>query len=277
MLSVSAVQTRPHTHQSRCEIVERVILAMRSRTAEHMSLQDMADLACLSPFHFNRIFHQTTGITPTQFLYAIRLEKAKRLLLTSSLTVTEICFEVGYNSLGTFIYRFTQFVGVSPTHFRSLASNMSVSDFRKLVTADHQLQGKGSATASGVHGRIYCPSSFTGVIFVGLFDMRIPQKRPVAGTVLMQVDHYDFGICPNGRYYVMAAGLPFSLDPMTYWLPDPSTLLVGIGNDLLLVQDNQKVRSINVTLRPTNIFDPPILISLPALLANDSNALHGES
>lgn len=266
-----ALQTKPNTLQAREEIVARVIRVMRSRLAEPLSLQDMADIAYLSPFHFNRIFHHTTGITPTQFLYAIRLEEAKRLLLTTTLNVTDVCYEVGYSSLGTFIFRFTQLVGMSPNRFRALAGSMSMSAFEKALTALHP---DSQQSSSFVTGRVNCPVSFSGVIFVGLFDTRIPQKRPVAGAVMTQTGGYQVGMCPDGSYHVLAAGLHLSRDPLTYWLPDPSSLLVGSGHQLLLVQNDKPLRAVNVTLRPMTILDPPILVALPALLAGES---HGET
>ena len=84
--------------------VERVIRAMTGRLDRPMTNEEMAEIACFSPYHFNRIFRGLTGIPPIQFHYALRLERAKRLLATTDLGVTDICFEVGYNSLGTFVY-----------------------------------------------------------------------------------------------------------------------------------------------------------------------------
>src|SRR5258707_14891588 len=93
--------------------VERVISAMHQRLDEDFSLEEMANLAYMSPFHFNRIFRQLTGVPPCQFMSALRLESARRLLLTTQLSVTDVCFEVGYSSLGTFIRRFTDLLGLS--------------------------------------------------------------------------------------------------------------------------------------------------------------------
>src|SRR5205085_11146418 len=72
------------------EAVERVILKMYDHLADPFSLSEMARTACISPFHFDRIFHDITGIPAVQFLYALRIEAAKRLLLTTSLSVTDV-------------------------------------------------------------------------------------------------------------------------------------------------------------------------------------------
>src|SRR5262249_28546352 len=98
--------------------VERVIKVMREHLAEPLSLGDMADEACLSPYYFNRVFHRSIGLPPCEFLAALRLDAAKKLLLTTDLSVTDVCFTVGYNALGSFTSRFTQQVGLSPRHLR---------------------------------------------------------------------------------------------------------------------------------------------------------------
>ena len=83
-----------------------------------ITLQDAAKEACLSPFHFHRLFMQTFGQTPHDFLTTRRIEEAKRLLVQSNLSITEICFEVGYSSLGSFSSLFLKHVGCSPRDYR---------------------------------------------------------------------------------------------------------------------------------------------------------------
>src|SRR5215211_6232039 len=74
--SLSGVGRRPTTITLRYEAVEKVILTMRSRCNEPMSLQAMADIALLSPYHFSRVFRLITGISPCRFLAALRMEPA---------------------------------------------------------------------------------------------------------------------------------------------------------------------------------------------------------
>src|SRR3954453_10028451 len=103
--------------------VEREISIMWDRYHEPLSLDAMAGSAFLSRFHFSRIFRSATGTSPGRFLAAIRLYKAKNLLLETDMSVTDIAYEVGYNSLGTFISRFTRSVGVPPSRYRWLAEH----------------------------------------------------------------------------------------------------------------------------------------------------------
>src|SRR5712692_8627425 len=103
------------------QAVERVIRAMHTYLDELLTLEDLASVACLSPYYFNRVFRRLIGIAPGEFLSALRFQMARRLLLTTPLSVTYICFEVGYTSTGSFTSRFTQLVGLSPRLLRQRA------------------------------------------------------------------------------------------------------------------------------------------------------------
>ena len=85
---------------------------------ERVSLEQAARHACLSPFHFNRVFAQAFGETPHEFQTRARMEEAKRLLLAENDSVTDICFALGYESLGSFSVKFRSITGLSPTAFR---------------------------------------------------------------------------------------------------------------------------------------------------------------
>jgi AraC-like DNA-binding protein len=89
--------------------------------AAPVSLEDAARQACLSPFHYHRLFARTFGETPHAFLTRRRIEEARRLLIAGDLPVTEVCLAVGYASLGTFSIRFHHLVGSSPSAYRRAA------------------------------------------------------------------------------------------------------------------------------------------------------------
>src|SRR5579871_4728501 len=122
---MSSPIVRNSTVRSHYESVERVIVAMRSQIDQPFSLGSMARIALASRYHFNRTFREVTGVPPSQFLYALRLEKAKRLLTHTRKKIIDICYGVGYNSVGTFTRRFTDMLGISPKAFRELAQSSS--------------------------------------------------------------------------------------------------------------------------------------------------------
>lgn len=86
--------------------------------AASLTLEHLAPVAALSKFHFHRLFTATYGRTPAVHISERRMERAQDLLRSTNLTVTEVCFTVGFSSLGSFSSRFTQIVGESPSAFQ---------------------------------------------------------------------------------------------------------------------------------------------------------------
>ena len=83
-----------------------------------LDLREISKQACLSPYHFLRLFRDAFETTPHQYLIHRRIEKAKELLLSERLSVTDVCFEVGFESLGSFSTLFRRCVGDAPINYR---------------------------------------------------------------------------------------------------------------------------------------------------------------
>jgi AraC family transcriptional regulator len=241
--------------------VERVIGYLRENVQESLSLDDLADIACLSPYYFNRIFHSLIGLPPIEFLAALRLNAAKQLLLTTSLSVTDICFAVGYSGLGSFTTRFSQQIGVSPRLLRNLAQEQVV--FSAFEQEQSTRMPVVPSCMNSLTGHVVLQGTFNGLIFAGLFKKPIPQGRPVGCTMLTAPGIYRINLIPPGQYYLMAAAFPLSNDPRTYLLPDAS-LLVGSYGPLSICQDVASM-PVDLLLRAPSPADPPILSALPYL------------
>ena len=91
---------------------------MDLRFADPLDLDRMAAEAGFSKFHFARAFKDAYGETPANYLTRRRVERAKDLLRSANLTVTEVCMFVGFSSLGSFSSRFSELVGLSPSAFQ---------------------------------------------------------------------------------------------------------------------------------------------------------------
>lgn len=85
---------------------------------QRIRLSDAAVQACLSPFHYHRMFVRAFGETPHDFLTRRRIDRAKQLLAREECPVTEVCLAVGYESLGSFSSLFRSAVGRSPSEYR---------------------------------------------------------------------------------------------------------------------------------------------------------------
>ena len=79
----------------------------------------LARTALMSPAHFSRRFRDAYSETPYSYLMTRRIERAKALLRGGDLSVTDVCFAVGWTSLGSFSARFTELVGESPSSYRA--------------------------------------------------------------------------------------------------------------------------------------------------------------
>jgi len=246
------------------EAVQQAIASMRDRYFEPITLKDLASEVFVSPFHFCRVFSRATGVTPGRYLTAVRLFEAKRLLLTTSQTVSDIVCSVGYSSIGTFTTRFTRAVGMTPTQYRDPEVGkllMATAPHFWRLPSPEVLYG---AVASGachddgwIAVRIEMPLGCTpGNILVGAFDEPIPQRGPAAfevmpGTSSTQV---KLGV-PSGRCTVIAAAEQVGEGV------SPASFLFGAARQQVAITRGHTV-PVTVQMRSLQPTDPPIAITL---------------
>jgi len=89
-----------------------------------LSIRDVAREAGISPFHFIRQFEAVFGVTPHQFRIHSRLERARLLLAQGHHSVTDVCLEVGFSSLGSFSDLFARRVGMAPSAYQRKARTL---------------------------------------------------------------------------------------------------------------------------------------------------------
>lgn len=105
------------------ELYERIVAAkvfIDENYHEAINLHEISQKAFLSPYHFHRLFCQVYKKTPHRYLIAKRIEKAKDLL-SENKPVSEVCSEVGFDSLGSFSVLFKKEMGFAPTYYRNMA------------------------------------------------------------------------------------------------------------------------------------------------------------
>jgi len=253
-----------NVNDSQRQAVEQAIAYMKSHLDQDITSEGLAAHVGYSPYHFTRVFKRITGISPRQYLSALRIESGKQELLQTRNPsfLVKVLPAIGFQSLGSFHTRFKQFVGLSPKKFQShaetLTSHMNEWEHRKL-----ELPASADAPPI-VRCEIIAPSSFRGIIFAGLFPRPIPDQRPVAGTAMNQnSSSCVFTRVPPGTYYALATGIAWSLNPKDYFLLNQS--LRGMYVRPVIVDEATDL-SIAITLREPLPQDPPILVNLPQLL-----------
>lgn len=246
--------------------VQRAIAAMQDRYQDPITLTELAAEVFVSPFHFSRLFSKATGVTPGRYLTAVRLFEAKRLLLTSSMTVSDIVCAVGYSSVGTFTSRFTRAVGMSPSQYREPRVHelmLAIAPHFQRVPSLEALRDAGRGCASAHSGtatisaRVDLPAGLPPAnLLVGVFGETIPQCGPVAysglpstGSATVTLEHV-----PAGRWVVLAAAQHIGLDGRP-------TLSFGALRQPLVVGDDQSL-GVRIRARALEPTDPPIAITL---------------
>ncbi len=247
--------------------VLRAIELILERYFEPITLSALASEVYVSPFHFSRIFAKATGVTPGRFLTAVRLFEAKRLLLTTSLTVSDIVCSVGYSSVGTFTSRFLRSVGMTPTAYRDpevgellVAHSAHFQRLPSLRSLREAGSMRPSLPAGG--GRLTVrlrmpPEAARANVLVGVFADAVPQSSPVAFGGVADALSTDLTIdgVPEGTWTVNAvadhgairdahAGPAFTIAsaPVTVTGFEPA--------------------DVTMRLHPPSLTDPPVAVTL---------------
>ncbi|MGH3646422.1 MAG: helix-turn-helix transcriptional regulator [Micromonosporaceae bacterium] len=248
--------------------VIKAILSMRERYYDPITPGEIASEVFFSRFHFSRMFSRDTGVSPGRYLRAIRLFEAKRLLLTTSMTVSDIVCSVGYSSVGTFRTRFVQSVGMTPAQYRHpVVDELLVA----VAPGFHRLPSERTLRESGVYGtgvQLATGGSVAGTVqlprdvqpanlLVGLFSDAIPQRGPVAFTAQSNVTSPEVSInnVPDGDWWVLAVA-ESAVDG-----PGPVRSYLGTLPEPVTVTDGRITR-MSLRMRPAAPTDPPIAVTL---------------
>jgi len=117
----SESKNTPHPQTVEADVLQRLSRAREfiDHCYDHpLDLDQISSKACFSRYHFLRLFRQAFNKTPHQYLIERRIEKAKELLSSENIRVTDVCFEVGFQSLGSFSSLFHKCVGDPPITYR---------------------------------------------------------------------------------------------------------------------------------------------------------------
>jgi AraC-like DNA-binding protein len=236
--------------------VLRVIDEMHANLGQDLTIDDMARTAMFSKFHFTRVFRDVTGTSPGRFLSALRLQEAKRLLLETDFSVADISSQVGYSSVGTFSSRFKFCVGVSPSMFRELDG------FTPEIGPGERATAPAEKTWGSLRGRVHMSGDREpGPCFVGLFPTAVPQGQPVRCTVLEGPGSFELRDVPVGTWYVLVHSVPYGYEHLPSGTGEKDIVCVGSYGPVTVHEDTLLMRA-EITLRPLDGLDPPILTAL---------------
>ncbi|MFP4016093.1 MAG: helix-turn-helix domain-containing protein [Halanaerobiales bacterium] len=119
--SIKTSTGKPQDMYYRENLTITLIKYLKNNYKNDVTLDDLADVVNYSPFYLIRLFKKETGKTPFKYLQQIRILKAKDMLKNSDQSITDICFEVGFNNRCYFSSTFKEKVGLAPSEYRKKA------------------------------------------------------------------------------------------------------------------------------------------------------------
>lgn len=247
------------------DVVSKVILNMKKVENSDVSLDEWADFACLSKFELISAFKKLTGIPPMTFHNAEKLEIAKKLLVFDKMPATQVCFEIGFESLGSFVTKFGSNVGITPANY---ARTMSAFGFAELF-AHSLLSRRPVSRSAGTSIEVHFDEPRTAIkpsLIAAVFSRAYPSGTPAGWRFVpptRRLALFHSGLTG----YCLAASMP--LWPRLSELVNFHPAL--IGRSALTRTDGE----IRLMLRPPTIFDPPITLAIPALFCREFAEVSG--
>ncbi|MFI8233782.1 helix-turn-helix domain-containing protein [Streptomyces sp. NPDC085900] len=238
--------------------VQAAIACMHERFGGPLTVPDIARNAALGRFDFSRLFKEETGVSPGEFLDAVRVGEARKLLDATSMSITEISRAVGYAGPDAFTDSFTARVGLSPGRFRRLCRKEG-----ETLPLPQQDPAPGQGSLAGTVR--LPPGHGNARVFLGAFATAVVQYPALAWTIVdVPSDRpscYSLQNVPEGRRHLLAVAVAAGTghDPQAV-----RTALVG-GAAAAVTVTAGAVTSAAVRLRAARRADPPVLLALPPL------------
>src|ERR1041385_8188233 len=239
---LSTTAHRADTFEAYTASVERAIRHMKENLAEPLDLDRLAEGAAISKYHLVRVFDDITGTTPHHFLACLRMQRAKELLLKSETSITDVCMEVGYNSLGSFSTTFSELVGVSPQEFRAMPKKLSAKQFATAIW--RYLAARRKISGPVIEGVVEGPRTPKGFTFVGTFTRGVPLGVPFSGTVMVGHGKFCIERPAMPEFHLLAALVPLSANftDMVANIPLKLVASLRVANDSASAREKPVLR-----------------------------------
>ncbi len=186
--------------------VRRAIAFIHTNLMEPITLSGLADVACYSPWHFDRMFQGRTGVPPMAYLTLARIASARRQITTTRHSIINVAYDVGYNSVGSFGKRFTALVGCSPTSLRHAADRFDRARFQARAAAAAELCAGYAGRAC--HGTVAFRGGESGFVFLALQHRGRMTPSPVTCAVARAPGPFAIPLPGSGDFELVAIGFP---------------------------------------------------------------------
>lgn len=228
----------------------------------HTTVKDAAAHFGYSESHFCREFKKAVGVSPQEYLVALKVQNSVEHLLESKHTILHTLLKTGYLSDGSFTNRIKKSMTLSPKQLTTQYNDLFINYKRhENDVVDEEDMDKPDVTVN-----LVCGESFDGIIFVGLFKKPIPNQPPVIGKTILKFEGTKtvyFQDVPPGRYYCLACVIHKTYNPLTLFV-HKDNLRGQIDTVIDIPGKYEETLRLRLPL-PT---DPPITLNLPLMFIN---------
>lgn len=237
--------------------VQAIIERIDAEYHRVLTLEELAAHVSYSKFHAERLFQRRTGLSISQYLSLVRIEKSKELLMHSRESVGDISARVGYASVSTFSRTFKEYVGIQPNVFRKMYRDLEGAIVPQMSSRPDAPGGIGGGSA--ISGVVTADRPVKGLILIGLFAEPAPKGAPLSCTLLREAGPFTLAGVADGQYFAFALALEFPWISSSYF--SNSHGLRGRAHLPVSVRQGSEHGPIRIHLRPPLVTDPPIAVS----------------
>ena len=245
--------------------IEKIMKFIKDNIGENLTLKDIARHINYSKFHVSHYFKKHTGYSIKQYIEAVKIEKSIADLMEENNSVTEIAYDSGHKSPGTFSNVFKKHTGLSPKKYKS-QSQIAYRFLKNWIKKKNLLTyyDKSETTDNKLAVSIEYPEDYRPKITcTGLFKTPIPKELPVVGIATVNDRNFVIENIPNGEYFLLICEIMEDLSLTRSYVLDYN--FRGKLDDSLVFYGHTHLNQSIVMRRPIED-DPPITINLPVLI-----------
>lgn len=245
--------------------IEKISRYIQENMDREITLKDIAEYINYSEFHLSRTFKKQTGYSIRQYIEAIKVAKGIEKLFDDKGSVTDIAYDVGHKSPGTFSNTFKKHTGIAPKRYlpeSGQAYHFLMQWIKKreiLMHYDNFFETNNSLQIEVRYPNNYEPK----ITCIGLFRTAIPKEEPIVGIATVERTKIRIENVPDGSFFLLACEILEDLTLSKNYVLDEN-FRVAIQEPIVF-SGNSHYEYVLEMRRPIES-DPPITMNLPVML-----------